>query len=117
MRTTIHFLGFIMVLFLSLSLTSCGGSSQETTDEGQNDTSEQVDASSDQAPENDKTGPEYTSAYLCPMHCEGSGSNEPGTCPVCGMDYVAKAELDKREAEHSHDGHDHDGHSHDGHEH
>lgn len=26
----------------------------------------------------DKTGPEYTSAYVCPMHCEGSGSEEPG---------------------------------------
>ena len=33
------------------------------------------------------SGKEYTSAYICPMHCEGSGSDEPGTCPVCGMDY------------------------------
>lgn len=33
-------------------------------------------------------GIEYTSAYICPMHCEGSGSVMPGTCPVCGMDYV-----------------------------
>lgn len=36
----------------------------------------------------DKTGPEYTSAYVCPMHCKGSGSDKPGECPVCGMDYV-----------------------------
>jgi len=36
----------------------------------------------------DKTGPEYTSEYICPMHCDGSGSAEPGECPVCGMDYV-----------------------------
>lgn len=36
----------------------------------------------------DKTGPEYTSAYVCPMHCKGSGSDKPGKCPVCGMDYV-----------------------------
>ena len=35
----------------------------------------------------DKTSKEYTSAYICPMHCEGSGSEEPGKCPVCGMDY------------------------------
>ena len=35
----------------------------------------------------DKSGPEYTSKYICPMHCEGSGSDEPGECPVCGMDY------------------------------
>jgi len=32
-------------------------------------------------------GKEYTSEYICPMHCEGSGSDKPGTCPVCGMDY------------------------------
>jgi hypothetical protein len=42
----------------------------------------------------DMTGPEYTSAYVCPMHCEGSGSDQPGNCPVCGMDYVPRAELE-----------------------
>jgi hypothetical protein len=25
-------------------------------------------------------------AYICPMACEGSASNTPGKCPVCGMD-------------------------------
>ncbi|MBK9016376.1 MAG: hypothetical protein IPM82_21170 [Saprospiraceae bacterium] len=43
---------------------------------------------------------EYTSAYICPMHCEGSGSDQAGTCPACGMDYVAQAE-------HVKDGHNH----------
>ena len=46
-------------------------------------------------------GPEYTSAYVCPMHCEGSGSAEPGTCPVCGMDYVARADHEAKG--HSHE--------------
>ncbi|MBO6517534.1 MAG: hypothetical protein JJ975_13390 [Bacteroidia bacterium] len=36
----------------------------------------------------DRSGPEYTSKYICPMHCEGSGSDTTGTCPVCEMDYV-----------------------------
>ncbi len=36
----------------------------------------------------DTLGKEYTSLYVCPMHCKGSGSDTPGTCPVCGMDYV-----------------------------
>ena len=36
----------------------------------------------------DVTSMEYASAYICPMHCKGSGSDEPGTCPVCKMDYV-----------------------------
>ena len=45
--------------------------------------------------------PAYTSAYVCPMHCEGSGSPEAGKCPVCGMTYVAQAD-------HVKDGHDHE---------
>jgi|JI10StandDraft_1071094.scaffolds.fasta_scaffold72011_3 hypothetical protein len=35
----------------------------------------------------DQSGPEFTSAYICPMNCKGSGSDKPGVCPVCGMDY------------------------------
>lgn len=48
----------------------------------------------------EKQGKEYTSAYVCPMHCEGSGSADPGTCPVCGMDYV-------KNEDHSTDNHSH----------
>lgn len=30
--------------------------------------------------------------YDCPMHCEGEKTyNQPGNCPVCGMDLVAEA--------------------------
>ncbi len=36
------------------------------------------------------TGKEYTSAYVCPMHCKDSGAAEMGTCPVCKMDLVAR---------------------------
>ena len=36
----------------------------------------------------EKTGKEYTSAYICPMHCKGSGSDKEGECPKCGMGYV-----------------------------
>lgn len=38
--------------------------------------------------QHDHQGKEYTSAYICPMHCESSGSDTTGNCPVCGMDYV-----------------------------
>ena len=34
------------------------------------------------------TDKENTSAYVCVMRCEGSGSDEPGKCPKCGMKYV-----------------------------
>ena len=30
-----------------------------------------------------------TSAYICPMKCEGSGSMNPGKCPMCNMDLVS----------------------------
>ena len=46
--------------------------------------------------ETDKTGIEYTSTYVCPMHCEGSGAEEAGLCPVCGMDYVLNNEKTKK---------------------
>ena len=71
----------------------------------------------------DQEGKEYTSAYICPMHCTGSGSDSPGVCPVCGMDYEANT---KQGEGHNHDGHNHDGHdhnhdhhdhNHDGHDH
>ncbi|MEO6189246.1 MAG: heavy metal-binding domain-containing protein [Saprospiraceae bacterium] len=35
----------------------------------------------------DESGTEFTSQYVCPMHCKGSGSDHPGKCPVCEMDY------------------------------
>jgi len=44
----------------------------------------------------DINGKEYTAAYVCPMHCEGSGSDKEGTCPVCKMDYVTKEAHEKR---------------------
>ncbi|WP_318345314.1 heavy metal-binding domain-containing protein [Flagellimonas baculiformis] len=47
-----------------------------------------------------KQGKEYTSTYVCPMHCEGSGSETEGKCPVCGMTYVLNE--DKPEGEQSH---------------
>ncbi len=60
----------IMMVVASVSMASCkdNKTKTETTIENQ--------------------GKEYTSAYVCPMHCEGSGSDTEGTCPKCGMTYV-----------------------------
>lgn len=68
-----------------------------------------------------KQGPEYTSAYICPMHCAGSGSAEAGTCPVCKMAYVKNedhaAEHKSHQDHHEdHDHGDHEGHDHEDHE-
>src|SRR5690606_32012104 len=35
-----------------------------------------------------------TGRYYCPMHCEGDKTyDQPGDCPVCGMDLVEEASL------------------------
>ena len=71
----------------------------------------------------DKSGPEWTSDYICPMHCKGSGSANVGTCPVCKMDLVKNKDkkVDGNEghdhSEHDHSGHDHDHGDHEGHDH
>lgn len=72
----------------------------------------------------DKSGPEWTSDYVCPMHCKGSGDSKKGTCPVCNMKLVKNKDKKSTGHEgHDHSGHDHDhsghGHSHDhsGHDH
>lgn len=59
-----------------------------------------ADSGSDQhksggTPVIDKSGPEYTAAWICPMYCPGSGSEEPGLCPVCNMKYVKNPDAPK----------------------
>lgn len=66
----------------------------------------------------DKSGPEWTSDFVCPMHCKGSGDSKEGTCPVCKMKLVKNK--DKKASGHDvhdHSGHDHSGHDHSGHDH
>ncbi len=96
-------LGHIIIssmLFFALTMTAACGNQDKGAD--QKETTEQATETAEQ-------GKEYTSAYVCPMHCEGSGSDEAGKCPACGMAYVANEDAK------SHDGHDHG--SHDGHNH
>jgi hypothetical protein len=69
---------FLAISATSITLSSCNDSSSNTEQQGK----------------------EYTSAYVCPMHCEGSGSEEEGNCPICGMNYVMNED-------HTADGHQH----------
>ncbi len=73
-----------MLALVSIAAWQACGNGQ-TADESQETATEQAAP----AAQDDKSGPEYTSAYVCPMHCPGSGSDSPGKCPKCGMDYVA----------------------------
>ena len=43
---------------------------------------------------------EYDAAYVCPMHCKGSGSDQEGTCPTCDMSYVVNENYKKDEHVH-----------------
>lgn len=67
--------GIILMLSVSMAFFTACGDGAERTDE----TSTEATVHGE--------GPEYTSEYVCPMHCTGSGSAEPGKCPVCGMTY------------------------------
>lgn len=108
---------FIACLFMAaFTLTSCGHS-HENGDHSHDDDNNKSEKTID---ENSK---EYASAYVCPMHCEGSGSDAEGKCPVCKMDYVMNpdhhehAEGEEHSNDHTHgDGESHD-HSHEGHSH
>lgn len=90
---------YISILFFAISLSfsfiSCGGAGQEQSQENQESAGTQTEE-----PKAHGEGKEYTSAYVCPMHCEGSGSEEAGKCPKCGMDYVALNDHTKDEHAH-----------------
>ena len=89
MHTRIRTIVALAVIGRLLSTVSCKENKQADTEvtTGQSET--------DTTP-----GKEYTAAYVCPMHCEGSGSETEGTCPKCGMAYVANEQ-------HQGDGHKH----------
>lgn len=115
----------ILFAFLILGLgffAACGGNTEGNTDNSTEQSGEMMKEkmNANDAAEMviDSTGKEYTSVYICPMYCKGSGSDQPGTCPVCDMDYVKNPKNMPAEAEmESHEGHDHDGHDHEGHNH
>ena len=99
---TIQKLSFGLLIACAVLFTvACGGGAANNSAGTENATGE--------------AGPEYTSNYICPMHCTGSGNDKPGECPTCGMDYVMN---DKTQGgSDSHEGHTHDGHDHSGHDH
>lgn len=102
-------IGVSAILFsLALFIISCGGDSH-SHDHGDGEHTHEAAGHDHDGADHDGhdhdgaahgDGAAYTAAYVCPMHCEGSGSETAGTCPVCKMDYVAQAE-------HAKDGHKH----------
>ncbi len=102
MRTnikTIIGIAFVSALVLTVSCKGKTEEAKETSTEAtmehdghDMDKMDHEDHDMDKMETADKQGKEYTSKYVCPMHCEGSGSDEEGKCPVCGMTYVLNEE-------------------------
>lgn len=111
-------LGTLLTLFaMALFIFSCGDSDHSHDENGEHteettqiDENTDADAGADE--EIDMDSKEYASAFICPMHCPGSGSDEAGTCPVCGMEYVANENVPSSDADADHDHDDHEGHNH-----
>jgi heavy metal-binding protein len=94
----LKFLSIVATLFVFVFvMTACGGSEEHGHEHIHPHNGTQTEATKGQPHGPDK---EYTSAYVCPMHDKGSGSDEPGKCPVCSMDYVPLSD-------HVKDGHTH----------
>jgi hypothetical protein len=96
---------YAVMLAMAMFVTSCGSGEQDHEghdhqhEQGQEHDHEGHDHEQGEQHQQgqeesaiDKTGKEYTSAYVCPMHCEGSGSDAAGTCPKCKMAYVENTE-------------------------
>lgn len=90
MKKLIPSILFSFIVIFVLNLAACGGNNSAQNEKGK----------------------EYTSAFICPMHCDGSGSSEAGNCPACKMAYVENKDAKKADAYDHHD-HDHDHHGHD----
>lgn len=95
-------LNVILMLALAISVVACGGETPaaEQTDAVEAPAPEATPEAAAPTVEGHDKGPAFTSAYVCPMHCTGSGSDQPGKCPVCGMDYIVNTD-------HAKDGHQH----------
>jgi hypothetical protein len=92
---------FFITLSMAVAITAfiaCGGNAEQQQDQGAQQPAPTESTQAAPAPHGD--GAQFTSAYVCPMHCEGSGSDQAGKCPKCGMDYITQAD-------HVKDGHKH----------
>ena len=83
MKNINQFYTALFILTLAISFIACKGHS-----------------TSDHQTHTIEMGPTYSSKYVCPMHCEGSGSAVAGDCNVCGMAYIENKS-------HAHYGHNH----------
>ena len=75
---------FFIIAIFSFAISCKSDNDQTNQQQDTLNTTSQVDTTSQQT----TLGKEYTSLFICPNHCKDSGSDEFGTCPVCGMEYI-----------------------------
>ncbi|MEL0262530.1 MAG: heavy metal-binding domain-containing protein [Flavobacteriaceae bacterium] len=81
-KTMLTIAAFATVIY---SQQSCGN--KKSKNNASTEQTEQTEHS-EHHEHSEKQGKEYTAEYVCPMQCEGSGSDQEGECPKCGMAYV-----------------------------
>ncbi len=89
LRKIITAIAFIIAIF---SLTACnmGGNNDENNsdtlnvEENIDNTEENIDNQSETIEDDN----DYTAKYVCAAHCDGSGSDEAGNCPICKMELI-----------------------------
>jgi len=84
------FMAIALGLTFFIGTTACGGGAEEaSTGNEVESTTEEHSHEGEEA--HDHTHEATAAAYYCPMECEGDKTyQEPGSCPVCGMDLVEK---------------------------
>lgn len=74
------------------AMFSCAGDSSNNND---NDTTviEEVIEDTSEVVNVEVDSNKVAAKYICPAHCDGSDSETPGTCPVCGMELIENPDL------------------------
>jgi hypothetical protein len=90
-----NYLALLSVCAL-ICFSACRGNTDQTPDE-KTSVDKVAPGTRDSPNVNDAdSNPEAAQmAYICPMKCEGSASDKPGKCPVCGMDLVKNTDHGK----------------------
>lgn len=97
----IRMLQHMLISLVMIGTFACGGSQQSGNGKQQEPQQEQHEHGKHHNHEEQSSsgsgGDKHESAYICPMECEGSASDEAGKCPECGMDLVKREELNKKQ--------------------
>ncbi len=88
-------LKLMSLLFIVALFAACSGNSEQKDESF--DSSYQPPAPSTNIGSSVMDNPEENSHYICVDRCKGSGSDQSGTCPICGKEYIHNDDFHKNE--------------------